>query len=100
MAAMTDLLARVVYGMSDVNRLLALPAGTARRWIDGYERGGRHYEPVVRLASTGDELVTWGEFVETRLLAQYRDKGVPLIRMRPVISRLRQELGTPYPLIG
>src|SRR5205823_7922479 len=38
------------------------------------------------------------EFVETRLLSEYRGAGVPLIRMRPAVERLREELGTPYPL--
>jgi len=92
-----DLLDRPLYNMAQVDGLLALPPGTARRWIDGYERRGKHYPPVVRLASTGDDVVTWGEFVEARLLSEYRDKNVPMIRMRPAILELRKEFG-PYPL--
>lgn len=91
-------LERPVYGMSQVDRLLGLHGGTARRWIDGYDRAGKHYPPVIRPATTGAETVTWGEFVEARLLAGYRSKGVPLVRMRPVVEELREELGTPYPL--
>lgn len=49
----TDLLNRPVYGMGQVDRVLCLKPGTARRWIDGYERGGRRYEPVVRHTPTG-----------------------------------------------
>ncbi|HVV77173.1 MAG TPA: DUF433 domain-containing protein [Mycobacteriales bacterium] len=79
-------LERPVYGMTEVDELLSLSSGTARRWIDGYERRGRHYDPVVRHESTDSDLVTWGEFVETRLLAQYRDAGVPMLRMRPVVE--------------
>jgi uncharacterized protein (DUF433 family) len=97
MDEIVDLLDRPLYGMSQVDRLLALPPGTARRWIDGYQRRGRLYEPVIRLESTGDEIVTWGEFVETRFLAEYRTRGIPLIRMRPAIIELRKEFG-PYPL--
>ncbi len=93
-----DLLSRPVYGLSQVDALLGLRSGTARRWIDGYERAGRNYPPVVREVSTGDEAVTWGEFVETRFLAQYRDAGVPMIRMRPAIEVLRDQLQTQYPL--
>jgi uncharacterized protein (DUF433 family) len=52
----------------------------------------------VRLESTGSEIVTWGEFVETRLLAEFRNVGVPMYRMRPAVERLRDELGTLYPL--
>jgi uncharacterized protein (DUF433 family) len=53
---------------------------------------------VVREHHTGEEIATWGEFVETRLLAEYRDAGVPMIRMRPAVEALRQELKVSYPL--
>lgn len=92
-----SLLDRRVYGLPDVDRLLALPPGTARRWIDGYDRGGVHYPPVVRAERTRDEEVTWGEFVETRLLAEFRARGASMHRLRPAVVRLREEFGR-YPL--
>jgi uncharacterized protein (DUF433 family) len=99
MAKVTDLLDRPVYGMAQVDWILRLHLGTARRWIDGYERRGIAYPPVVRLEPTGSEIVTWGEFCEARLLAEFRDlKGVPLQRMRPAVERLRDLFGTQYPL--
>ena len=73
----TELLDRPVYGLTQVDELLGLRTGTARRWIDGYVRRDRVYPPVVRVTSTGEDLVTWGEFTETRLLAEFRDAGVP-----------------------
>lgn len=91
-------LERAVYGFSQVDDLLGLKGGTARRWIDGYERRGREYSPIVREQRRGDELVTWGEFIETRVLAAYRDAGVPMIRMRPVVEGLRQRFQVRYPL--
>jgi len=97
-ADVIDLLARPTYGFGQVDRLLRLRSGTARRWIDGYTRAGKAYDPVVRESSSGQEIATWGEFVETRLLAEYRDAGVPLLRMRPVIEALREELDVLYPL--
>ncbi len=93
-----NLLERPVYGLPQVDRILSLPGGTARRWIDGYRRGNKSYPPVIREESTGADVATWGEFVETRLLAEYRDMGVPMIRMRPIVVALRGELQTPYPL--
>jgi uncharacterized protein (DUF433 family) len=93
-----DLLARPLYGMPQVDRLLGLAAGTARRWIDGYRRGGKSYPPVVRPQPTGDDIVTWGEFVETRLLSEYRNAGVSILRMRPAIDRLRERFNPLYPL--
>lgn len=94
---LVDLLHRPVYGMAQVDRLLGLHAGTARRWIDGYSMRGKTYVPVVRRQSTGVEVITWGEFVETRLLAELRFAGVPLINLRPAVDRLRDEYGD-YPL--
>lgn len=91
-------LERPVYGFAQVDGLLGLKNGTARRWIDGYERRGKDYSPVVRETRTNDELVTWGEFVETRLLATYRDAKVPMVHMRPVVEGLRQRFQVRYPL--
>lgn len=93
-----DLLDRVVYTMSQVDRLLGLASGTSRRWIDGYERSGRVYGPIVRAESTSNSLVTWGEFVEARLLAGYRDNGIRIFRLRQVVEELRRELDVRYPL--
>lgn len=98
MAGVVNLLDRKVYGLAQADRLLGLPSGTARRWIDGYNRAGKSYPPVVREEPTGDDAVTWGEFVETRLLSEYRDAGVPMVRMRPAVDALRDELNTRYPL--
>lgn len=92
-----SLLDRKVYALADVDRLLTLPAGTARRWIDGYDRGGVHYPPVVREERTRDEAVTWGEFVEARLLAEFRTRGASMQRLRPAVVRLREDFGR-YPL--
>lgn len=92
------LLATPVYGMSQVDRLLGLPGGTAMRWIDGYSRGGRRYDPIVRLAPTGDDIVTWGELSEARFLAEFRNAGVPIIRLRPAVDRLRERFNVLYPL--
>ncbi len=93
-----SLLDRHVYGMNQVDRLLYLKAGTARRWIDGYTRGGKAYPPVVRVTATGEDIVTWGEFVEARLLSEYRDAGVLMVRMRPAVERLGEHFGERYPL--
>ena len=92
-----SLLDRAIYSYSDVDRLVGLHTGTARRWLEGYERSGRFYEPVLRPERTGDEVVTWGEMVEARLLAEFRNREVPVQRMRPAIVQLRKEFGA-YPL--
>ena len=92
-----SLLDRAIYSYSDVDRLVGLHSGTARRWLEGYERGGRFYDPVLRVEPTGGDAVTWGEMVEARLLAEFRNRDVPVQRLRPAIIRLRKEFGR-YPL--
>lgn len=93
----SSLLDRAIYNHADVDRLVGLHAGTAKRWLEGYERQGHFYAPVLREEPTGSDAVTWGEMVEARLLAEFRDRHVPVQRMRPAIVRLRDEFGR-YPL--
>ncbi len=92
-----SLLDRAIYSYSDVDRLVGLHSGTSRRWLEGYSRSGKFYEPVLREEQTGADTVTWGEMVEARLLAEFRSKDVPVQRLRPAIVRLRTEFGR-YPL--
>lgn len=92
-----SLLDRAMYSYADVDRHVGLHGGTARRWLEGYSRGGRFYDPILRPAPTGSDAVTWGEMVEARLVAEFRSRQVPLQRLRPAIVALRGEFG-PYPL--
>ncbi len=41
--------------------------------------------------------MTWGEFVETRLLSEFRS-SVPMIKLRPVVEWLRERVDRDYPL--
>ncbi len=93
-----SVLDRPVYGLSEAAALLGLSRSRARAWLDGYDRNGVRYPPVVRSASTGGSVVSWGEFVELGYLREYRRKGMPLQRLRPVIEALREEFNSPYPL--
>lgn len=95
--AADSLLDRSIYSYADVDRLVGVRSGTAHRWLEGYVRQGRFYGPVLRPEPTGADEVTWGEMVEARLLAEFRDRRVPVQRMRPAILRLREEFGR-YPL--
>jgi uncharacterized protein (DUF433 family) len=84
--------------MSQAARLLGLRTDSVRRWIDGYERAGTSYAPVIREERTGSDVVTWGEFVEAGYLREYRARRVSLQYLRPVIALLREEIGVRYPL--
>ncbi len=93
-----SILERPVYGIGEAAGLLGLRTDRVRAWLDGYERSATSYAPVIRPEHTGDDIVTWGEFVELGYLREYRRKEVPLQRLRPVIDELRRVLRTPYPL--
>jgi len=93
-----SVLDRPVYGISEAARHLGVGRERVRAWLDGYTRRGKIYPPVIRPEATGDDIVTWGEFVELGYLREYRHKGVSLQYLRPVIGELRDEVGLQYPL--
>jgi uncharacterized protein (DUF433 family) len=93
-----SILERPVYGVVEAAALLGLRSERTRAWLEGYVRQGVRYPPVIRVEPSGDDIITWGEFVELGYLREYRRKGVPLQRLRPVIDALREEFATPYPL--
>lgn len=93
------LLERPLYDVGEAARLLNLSTSTVQRWLDGYERAGVFYPPVIRPEPTNHDAVTWGEFVELGYLREYRRTArVPLQQLRPFVVRLREELDIPYPL--
>ena len=97
MADVVNLLDRPVYRYAEADRLLQVKQGTVKRWVDGYSRRGVIYPPVVRETATGSPWVTWGEFVEARLLSEFRTE-VPMVRLRPLVARLQEVFNTRYPL--
>ena len=92
------MLERPIYGIGQAAALLGLRQDKVRGWLDGYERSGVLYPPVIRDSRTGNDVVTWGEFVELGYLREYRRARVSLQHIRPVTDRLRQEFGVRYPL--
>lgn len=98
-AGMTvKLLERDMYSEAEAARLLRVPQSTLHYWLEGGSIGGKRYRPVIRRQRRGERIVTWGEFIEAGLLAQYRRSTVPMRELRTVIERLRDELGVVYPL--
>lgn len=90
---------RELYDEALAARVLGVPRATLHYWLEGGERGGRSYAPVLRPAATGSGVVTWGERFDARYLKQYRRAHrVPMQRLRAFVEHLRDELGVPYPL--
>jgi len=74
-----SVLDRELFSESEAARLLLLAQGTLHYWLEGGERRGRSYKPVIRVEPTGMRAVTWAEFVEAALLREYRrTRGMPM----------------------
>ncbi len=95
-----SVLDREMYSEAEAARLLQVSQSTLNYWLEGGERNGRTYEPVIRPEPRGGRApVTWAEFIEAGLLRGYRrERNVPMAELRRFIELLRDGLGVPYPL--
>jgi uncharacterized protein (DUF433 family) len=95
----TLVLDREVFSEAEAARVLRVAQSTLHYWLDGGERRGRSYKPVLRTEPRGGRTVTWAEFVEAGLLREYRrTHQVPMIELRAFIELLRERFDVPYPL--
>lgn len=94
-----SILEREVYLEAEAARLLRVPQSTLHYWLEGGQRRGKSYKPVIRTEPCGSRSVTWAEFVEAGLLREYRrTHRVPMPELRAFIDLLRETFGMPYPL--
>jgi uncharacterized protein (DUF433 family) len=93
------ILDREIFSEAEASRLLRVAQGTLHYWLNGGQRRGRTYPPVIRTEPRDDRVVTWAEFVEAGLLRGYRrDLQVPMVEVRTFIDLLRTRFEIPYPL--
>jgi uncharacterized protein (DUF433 family)/DNA-binding transcriptional MerR regulator len=98
-AGVVSVLEREIFSEAEAARLLRVSQSTLHYWLEGGERRGRSYKPVLRTEPHGTRSVTWAEFVEAGLLREYRrTHGVPMDELRAFIALLREKFGVPYPL--
>jgi uncharacterized protein (DUF433 family) len=94
-----NVLDREVYTEAEAARLLRVAQSTLHYWLEGGERRGRTYKPVIRIEPRSARAVSWAEFVEAGLLREYRrTHRVPMVELRAFIDVLREQFGVPYPL--
>jgi uncharacterized protein (DUF433 family) len=94
-----SVLDREMYSEAEAARYLRVPQSTLNYWLEGGERRGKLYPPVIRVEARGRRApVTWAEFIEAGLLRSYRRSGIPMAELRSFIDLLRQHYGVPYPL--
>jgi uncharacterized protein (DUF433 family) len=95
-----SVLDREMFTEAEAARLLTVPQSTLNYWLEGGERRGRIYRPIIREEPRGDrDAVTWAEFIEAGLLREYRrTHGVPMPELRSFIDIVRDQYEVPYPL--
>jgi uncharacterized protein (DUF433 family) len=94
-----SVLEREMFSEAEAARLLRVAQSTLHYWLEGGERRGKTYKPIVRPEPRGERSVTWAEFIEAGLLRQYRrEHHVPMSELRDFIDVLRDRMGVPYPL--
>lgn len=83
----------------DAARVLRIPTATLWRWLEGHKRGDVTYPPVIRPEPTNSKVLTWGEFLETALVTEYRrPPSVPLVALRRYLQQRRAIERKRYPL--
>jgi uncharacterized protein (DUF433 family) len=94
-----SVLDREMFSEVEAARHLRVAPSTLHYWLEGGDRRGKTYKPVIRPEPKGDRSVTWAEFIEAGLLREYRrTHGVPMAELRAFIDLLRARFGVPYPL--
>ncbi len=92
-------LEREMYTEAAAARLLGVAQNTLNYWLEGGQRRGKRYRPVIRVEPKGERaVVTWGEFIEAALLRQYRARNVPMLELRAFMDKIRERYGPRYPL--
>jgi uncharacterized protein (DUF433 family) len=86
-----------LYSVTEAGRLLSVLPVTLKRWLEGYTARGTTHPPILRPEPTGEDSVTWGEFVEAGFLHEYRTE-VPLQQLRPLVNEMRREFSVRHPL--
>jgi uncharacterized protein (DUF433 family) len=95
----TSILDREMYAEAHAARLLGVAQSTLHYWLEGGERRGKQYLPILRETPRDTRMVTWAEFVEAGLLREYRRSyRVPMAELRTFVDLLRKHFGVPYPL--
>ena len=77
-------------------RQLRIPPTTLTHWLEGGERRGNYYQPVLREEPSGSNTITWGEMVEARYLRAYRSSmRISMQRLRPSCPRCARNSACP-----
>lgn len=98
---MADLFGIGLYTPAEASRLIAVPAATISRWLNGHEANDRFYEPLWRSQidlGDGKTYLGFRDLMELRVADALMEFGVSAIRIRAAIELCREQYGIDRPL--
>lgn len=99
-ASTSSILGRGLYTLPEVARLTGLRAARVREWFRGRADGSRRRRPILRgdyEPVGGDVAVSFHDLIDTFVVGQLREHGVPMPTVRRVYRKLQANLGEPHP---
>jgi uncharacterized protein (DUF433 family) len=89
-----SVLDREMFSEPEAARLLRGAPSTLHYWLEGGQRRGKTYQPVIRLEPEDRRSVTWAEFIEAGLLREYRrEHNVPFVGDRQLVREAQDDAG-------
>lgn len=97
---MTDLVGIGLYDRREAGRLTGAKPATIGRWLSGYDRGGRHYEPLwePRVAADDELVLDFRDLMELRAVISFVKRKISVRTMRKAILIAAERVGTDRPL--
>lgn len=97
---MTDLVGVGLYDRREAGRLTGAKPATIGRWLSGYDRGGRHYEPLwePRVAADDELVLDFRDLMELRAVISFVNSKISVRTMRKAILVAAERVGTDRPL--
>lgn len=100
-----DVFTAPLYTKSEAARIVDVPANTFRNWSDGYwymtTSGEKTTPGLITVAiANGQVRVPFVGLAEAYVIAALKDSGIPMVRIRPAVTTLREGMGIRYALLS
>jgi len=88
-----------LYSYSDAARLVDTKSRELRRWLQGYDTGTAHSDPLwkTEYADTEIDGIGFRDLLESRLVREFRCHGISLQAIRAAAQFAREEMSAAYP---
>ena len=100
-----DVFTAPLYTKAEAARIVDVPGNTFRNWSDGYwymtTSGERATPGLITVAlENGRVKVPFVGLAEAYVIVALKDSGIPMVRIRPAVTTLRQGMGIRYALLS